>query len=557
MDGTTSIDYFSLVVVVVLQRRVGQVGASTIRDGNERSVGNTIVGAVTSITRRIEFRVMDTIEWSRRLGIHTVHDDTLHIEGLGHIDQRTKVRPIRVRLSGRGTRSHHVAAWVTVDLHIVLELGTIPSDSLADGQFIHNKDVVARHIAQTVEDEVHRLGRLVRELGAIRIAEVLAIDAIHIEVFTRTETIHLDRDGEGDGTIGTCSTFKVQDFNGKHHITHLRLARSQLVGIEEHRDGKRQRVAALAVAKVHSAIVTSAPNQCAITCVRSLHSILRTCHITPVVGVVRVGQGTNGHGEAVDVESGTTTASTFTRLSANDRTTMCRFNHHTIVLDKVNLLQIELGIFTRLGHIEGGQHHGNHGGLTNVRTTIHTGVNLSSEARSKVHTGVDDKLDGHISCDLALGIALHQLDEHRIECGIGTELVAIGKDKFDSGLVSVVVTVEGLLHRGQIGIGFGVDDVVDIRGLHSLARLNHKAEVEVRVAEDTILTDSCCHGRISSGSTCHLWGGLVILPIHPSLVAQRVGVVGTIEAHHVRTIVDKGVVGTWIVGAVETIITSS
>ena len=145
---------------------------------------------------------------------------------------------------------------------------------------------------------------------------------------------------------------------------------------------------------------------------------------------------------------------------------------------------------------------------------------------------------------------------HRLKSSIGTQLVAIGKDELDGRHVEVIVAVEGLLHRSQVGVGFAVDDVVGIGALHSQSRNHHQAEVEVRVAEDTVRADGGCHSGIRSGNSCYLRICVVII-IHPGLISKRGGVVGTVVSHYIRSVIDEGVVSTLVVGAVKAIVASS
>ena len=198
MDSTAAVHLFGIVVIVILQGGIGQVDTANIRHRNQRGIGKTIERTVTRIARRIKLGVVYTVKRCRGLSIHTVHHDAFHIQGTGNINQGTHIRfVVGIVNNGSICRRQLVAAWVTVDLHVVLELRTIPSGDLVDGQLVHHNDVVARHITQAVENEVDRLGRLVGELGTVFIVEVLAIDAIHIEVTTRTHTINLNGDSEG------------------------------------------------------------------------------------------------------------------------------------------------------------------------------------------------------------------------------------------------------------------------------------------------------------------------------------------------------------------------
>ena len=113
------------------------------------------------------------------------------------------------------------------------------------------------------------------------------------------------------------------DLDGEYHVAHLRLGLSQFVGVVVQGDAERQRVAALAIAQVDTTVVVLSPSQMVvIVSAAGLDSILRTGGITPVIRIVRIGLGANGHGEAVDVQVDGVGTGAFNRLGAGNTVAM-------------------------------------------------------------------------------------------------------------------------------------------------------------------------------------------------------------------------------------------
>ena len=214
------------------------------------------------------------------------------------------------------------------------------------------------------------------------------------------------------------------------------------------------------------------------------------------------------------------------------------------IRNKVESLDLESRGITR--HTSEGRQHDDEirrflGGVL----LVHNSILLCLKALGDLSRGGNDQRNVNIivndfMCVFAftLHMALHQMDDDRIQGLVSRQLIAVSETEVEFGLSIVVSTLERLFLRSKELVRSIADNQRIITGrLHALARRDYQTEVEVLVVVDFLKTGF--NVLFVDGVTQILARSCAV---HPVVTRSGSSGTGSIEGHHLCTIINFSIV---------------